>query len=115
MFIPKTFEVLMLNHAGTQTLETERLLLRKYRITDAEDMFNNWVTDSKVSRFWEWDPYKDIHETKSLLLKWIAEYSCPERYRWVVVNKGISQAAGYIYLNEINDEDNNASIHYLLS
>ena len=30
-------------------LETERLLLRKIKLEDAEDMFNNWASDPKSS------------------------------------------------------------------
>jgi len=31
----------MLTHTGTQTIETERLTLRKFTIDDADDMFKN--------------------------------------------------------------------------
>ena len=31
---------------NTKTLETERLILRKFNIEDAEGMFNNWATDT---------------------------------------------------------------------
>lgn len=27
---------------GTKTLETERLILRKYKLSDAKDMYENW-------------------------------------------------------------------------
>ena len=54
-----------MNHLGTQTIETERLILRQYKMTDADDMFRNWVTDLEVSKFWGWEPHKDIEETKS--------------------------------------------------
>jgi [ribosomal protein S5]-alanine N-acetyltransferase len=104
-----------LKHVGTQTIETERLILRKYKITDAEDMFHNWVTDPEVSRFWSWKPHKDIAETKLLLSDWINEYSNLNIYHWVIVLKNTSQAIGYIYLNEINDADQSVSVHYLLS
>ena len=30
-----------MNKTGTQTIETERLLLRKLRVEDAQDMFEN--------------------------------------------------------------------------
>ena len=33
---------------GTKTLETKRLILRKFTLDDAEGMFNNWATESKV-------------------------------------------------------------------
>ena len=36
---------------NTKTLETERLILRKFTIEDVEGMFNNWATDSKTNKF----------------------------------------------------------------
>ena len=60
-----------MTHIGTQTIETDRLLLRKYEITDSDDMFRNWVTDPEVSRFWCWKPHGNIDETKLLLQGWI--------------------------------------------
>lgn len=50
----------MLNHVGTQTIETNRLILRRYDSKDATDMFYNWVTDPAVSRFWGWKPHENI-------------------------------------------------------
>ena len=34
-----------MNKAGTQRIETHRLILRPFRIEDAEDMFENWASD----------------------------------------------------------------------
>lgn len=33
----------MINHKGTKKIKTQRLILRKFKITDAEYMFNNWA------------------------------------------------------------------------
>lgn len=104
----------MINHVGTQTIETNRLILRRYNINDATDMFNNWVTDPEVSRFWGWKPHESIEETKSFLNKWIEEYSNLKIYHWVIVLKSISQAIGYIYFNEL-DENDNCEVHFALS
>jgi len=104
-----------MNHKGTQHIETKRLLLRKYEMTDAEAMHHNWITDAEVSRFWGWEPHKNIEETKSLLQRWINNYTNREYYHWVIILKEISEAIGYIYLNEINNNENSASIHYLVS
>ena len=104
-----------MNHLGTQAIETERLILRRYLMTDADDMFRNWETDPEVSKFWGWEPHKDIEETKSLLSVWIKEYTRVDYYHWVIVHKATSQAVGYIYLNEICAEKESASVHYLLS
>ena len=33
----------MLNHKGTVTIETERLILRRFTMEDAGPMFRNWA------------------------------------------------------------------------
>ena len=48
-------------------LETKRFLLRKLNINDAENMFKNWVTDEKVTKYLTWNPHKDINETISYI------------------------------------------------
>ena len=105
----------MVSHKGTQTLETERLILRKYRLDDADDMFANWVTDRDVTRFWGWKPHDSIHETRELLQSWIYDYQRDDVYHWVIEYKENTQAIGYIYLNEFENEECHASVHYLLS
>lgn len=40
-----------MNHIGTKTLETERLILRKFKDEDASDLFNNWASDSNVTKY----------------------------------------------------------------
>lgn len=104
-----------LNHIGTKTIETNRLILRKYEMSDAEDMFSNWVSDSEVNKFWGWKSHENIEETKLLLSGWIDDYSKMDYYHWVIILKETTQAIGYIYLNEINDEIQSVSVHYLIS
>lgn len=70
----------MLNHIGTKTIETERLILRKYIINDATDMFNNWVSDEEVSKYLAWRAHKSIDETKSILESWILECENRDKY-----------------------------------
>lgn len=37
--------------AGTQRLETGRLILRRFTVGDAEDMYRNWASDPEVTRY----------------------------------------------------------------
>ena len=105
----------MLSHIGTRTIETDRLILRQYKMTDADDMFQNWVNDREVTHFWGWEPHKSIEETKSLLRNWIDEYDKMDCYHWVVILKVNSQAIGYIYINEIDCDEQAGAVHYLVS
>ena len=50
---------------NTKTLETERLILRKFNIKDAEEMFNNWETDPKTNKYLSWELHKDVAETNT--------------------------------------------------
>ncbi len=104
-----------MNHTGTQTLKTERLLLRRLAMSDAGDMYANWVTDPQVSRFWSWEPHKNIEETRALLAGWIEDYTNPKTYHWLIVHNGDKQAIGYIYLADIDDDAESVSVHYALS
>lgn len=36
-------------HKGTKTIETERLILRKFTNEDAKAAFHNWTSDDKVT------------------------------------------------------------------
>lgn len=45
-----------MNNKGTITLETDRLVLRKFTVDDVEDMFNNRASNPSVTRFMTWQP-----------------------------------------------------------
>lgn len=54
-----------MNFIGTKTLETDRLILRKITMNDAESMYN-WANDENVIRYLTWQPHENIDVTKSL-------------------------------------------------
>ena len=105
----------MINHLGTEKINTSRLILRKHEITDAIDMFNNWVADPEVSRFWSWQPHKNIDETREILTNWIKDYEKSDTYHWIIILKSNMQAIGFIFLNEIDNTDYSVSVHFGLS
>ena len=104
----------MINHKGTQRLETERLILRRYIMDDAEDMYANWVTDREATCFWGWETHENIQETRRLVQGWIEEYEKPDYYHWIIQSKESSEAVGYIFLSEFNPPGRCAAVRYLL-
>ena len=40
---------------NTKELETERLILRPFKIEDADNMYHNWASDPLVPRYVTWD------------------------------------------------------------
>ncbi len=78
----------MITHKGTKTLYTERLILRKFTVDDAENFYNNWGKDERVTRFLSWQPHKSVDETKELLKGWVAAYEKDSTYNWAIVCGG---------------------------
>lgn len=50
---------------NTKTIQTNRLILRKFTITDADDMYNNWASDTECCKYLAWNVHKNIDETKA--------------------------------------------------
>ena len=86
----------MLNHCGTKTIETSRLILRKAQISDAEAMFRNWANDPDVTKFLTWPPHESIEVTKTLLSAWVESYENDDYYQWMIVLKETGEPIGSI-------------------
>jgi len=54
-----------MKNLGTVTLETERLILRKTRQNDAEQMFRNWANDERVTKYMTWPPYESVEQLET--------------------------------------------------
>ena len=54
-------------------IETERLLLRKIKETDAEPMFRNWASDPEVTKYMTWNAHENIEVTKTIVNFWLEE------------------------------------------
>lgn len=104
----------MLKHLGTQKLETERLILRKFKEEDAIDMFNNWASDSEVTKYLTWCAHSSVEVSKQVTGLWIASYSNTEHYQWAIELKEIGEVIGSIGLVDINNNDENCEIGYCM-
>lgn len=86
-----------MNHQGTKTLQTERLLLRRFRIEDAEEFYRNVTSDSKVNKFLTWSLHKSVEETRELLIDWGERYENSERYCWALVTEALIEVIRYLF------------------
>lgn len=78
------------------TLETDRLILRPFRIEDAVEMFSGWASDPEVTKYLTWNTHTDVEETKQVLNGWITEYEKPERLNFAIVLKREDKLIGGI-------------------
>ena len=80
----------MITQKGTQTIYTKRLMLRRFTVSDAQAMFENWAKDERVTRYLTWCPHTSSDMTKQLLASWCAEYEKNDYYNWAIEWKGIA-------------------------
>lgn len=105
----------MLTHKGTNTIETERLILRRFEIKDAEGMYKNWATDKEVSKFLSWKPHENVEFTRILLKDWTDAYSNDNVYNWVIEVKGESIIIGSIGAFKVNELNFSCEVGYCIS
>ena len=104
-----------MKHQGTKTLETERLVLRRFRDTDAQAMFDNWACDPEVTRFLTWEPHQSINVTQAVLSEWVSGYEQPDFYQWAIVPKeGDGRPVGSIGAVKVFDKISAVQIGYCI-
>ncbi|GHU84624.1 GNAT family acetyltransferase [Clostridia bacterium] len=105
----------MIKHIGTQKIETERLLLRRFESSDANDIFNRWANDPENTKYLTWNVHKNISETKKILEQWLQNYQKNNYYRWCITLKGESTAIGGIDITKLIEEIDCGEIGYVLA
>lgn len=104
-----------MNHLGTETLETSRLILRKFKIEDADAMYNNWAGDEEVVKYLTWPAHSSVDVTKKTLKNWISSYDRKDYYQWAIVLKENGpEPIGAIGVNTYNDAVSMVHIGYCM-
>ncbi len=104
-----------MKHCGTRSIETERLLLRRFTLGDAEAMYRNWASDPEVTEFLTWPPHADTSVTKEVLEQWVSSYRRKNYYQWAIVLKEHgNEPIGSISAVHMNDDIAMVHIGYCL-
>ncbi len=104
-----------MKHCGTATLESERLVLRRFTAGDAEAMYRNWACDSEVTKYLTWPPHDSVRTTEAVLRTWAASYRDDNYYQWAIVLKeNGNEPVGSIAAVSLNEELSIAHIGYCL-
>ena len=91
----------MLTHKGTQTIETNRLILRRATPRDAEAMFRNWASDAEVTKYLTWPTHQKIDITQMVVNSWVAEYEKADYYHWMIILKEIDEPIGSLMASTV--------------
>ena len=104
----------MLTHTGTQNIETERLILRRFEYSDCDAVFKNWASDEELQSLYSEPVYSTMEETKGLLDKYIGNYSREDYYRWAVIDKVTGECIGQIAYFLVDSKNHFAEIEYCI-
>ena len=104
-----------MNHKGTVTLETERLILRRFIMNDVTDAYNNWLSDPDVAMYMQWDAHTNIKQTQEWIAKYyVGNYEKNDYYRWAIALKEDNRVIGSVGFNIEREYDSVADVSYAL-
>lgn len=104
----------MIRHKGTNSIETIRLLLRRFEERDAKDMFKNWAGDPLVCKYLSWGPHKDMLVSLSRIKDWRNRYHYDQTYIWAIYLKRRKEAIGSISVEISNDKEQSCEVGYCI-
>ena len=103
-----------MKHIGTTTLETERLILRRFTIEDAEAMFNNWASDEEVTKFLTWPTHRTIEDSKWFINFCLDNYSNLSFYNWGMELKETHELIGNISIVNVFEETSSMELGWVI-
>lgn len=90
-----------MQHKGTVTIETPRLILRRFEMADLEPMFEHCWSHRKV---WQWTNYRPMNTIEEVLRsanmftpEWLGAYEHPNRYSWAIHHKQDNLPIGRLF------------------
>ena len=105
---------MLLNHIGTQTIETQRLILRRFEIADTHSVFQTWINDPEVQNNYGEKACNTIDQAQQILEKWICSYNNNDFYRWTIILKETNENIGQIAFYLVDSENQRADVEYCI-
>ena len=104
----------MLTKKYTTEINTDRLQMRRFLMSDAEAVYRNWASDPDVQLNYG-EPVCETWESVSALLeKYIGKYDEPYYYRWAITEKGSDECIGQIAYFLVDPGNEFAEIEYCI-
>ena len=95
------------------TIETERIILREFKLGDEYEMFSNWANDPEVVKYLTWPIHKNIEVTRSIIQSWVNQYQDPKTIRFGITLKDTGELVGGI--DVVNYFDGVPEVGYCLA
>ncbi len=95
-----------------ELITTKRLVLRRPRLTDADDIFDNYAADPEVTRYLIWRPYQHKGDLSPFLQSLLDKWETGEEYTWAITRAEEDRVIGMIACRV---REHAADIGYVLS
>ncbi|WLD93303.1 GNAT family N-acetyltransferase [Alkalihalobacillus sp. AL-G] len=102
----------MINYKGTPKIETDRLVLRKMELQDAQKVFDHWLSDERVSDNRVNAAHKNVSETIERVAKIVCDYANKEFCWWAIERKADGKLIGEIDLYDFDNTTGNCEVSY---
>lgn len=103
-----------LEPCGTLEIETDRLLLRQFKLSDAESACKNWAGCYEVQNEYGEPTYDTPEAAKELLEKYIKGYKNGFYYRWAVIEKESGECIGQVAYFLVDTHNNFGEVEYCI-
>lgn len=104
----------MINFSGTPKIETDRLILRRLELTDAQSVFDHWLSDERVTDNLIKGAHKTISETIERVAGILSEYSSKEFCYWGIELKASGELIGAIDFYNFDSATENCEVGFSL-
>lgn len=90
----------MIEHKGSIDIKTGRLLLRKFKTSDAEEIFATWTSDERVAKYTSWYAHETSEDTKAYVEYMVSKNELSD-YNWVIeLDHKIIESIGVCYSDD---------------
>lgn len=86
-----------------QTLRTERLRLRKVKLSDADAIFHQYAQDPEVTRYVSWRAHQSLNETREYVRMCLLAWDVGKAYHWAIERLEDKEVIGMI-IARVNGE-----------
>jgi RimJ/RimL family protein N-acetyltransferase len=87
-----------------QTLKTERLKLRKVKLSDAEAIFRQYAQDPEVTRYVSWRAHHSLDETREYVRMCLLAWDVGKAYHWAIERLEDKQVIGMVIARIVGEK-----------
>ncbi|WP_323735741.1 GNAT family protein [Methanosphaera sp. ISO3-F5] len=98
---------------GTQEIKTKRLTLRQFKKEDTTEVYQNYGSDKKITKYISWIPCNTPEKCEKFIEYNIKEYQDnPLHYSWTITYN--NQIVGSIAIFNVDENNNSGELGYSL-